>query len=386
VALKTAQRGLIPPFIVMDVMRAANAREAAGEDVLHLEVGQPGTPAPRGVTQAVADLVGREVLGYTDAFGISALRARIAGHYSATYGVQVPGERVVVTTGSSGAFVLTFLAAFDVGDRVALASPGYPAYRNILSAFGVEVVELLVGPESNFQPTPDIVRAAGPLAGLIIASPSNPTGTMIHRAELDALVGHCRDNDIRLVSDEIYHGITYDEAAETALAFTDDAVVINSFSKYFSMTGWRLGWMVVPPDLARSVECLAQNLFISPPAISQHAGVAAFDCSEELEANIAKYRANRDLLLAELPKAGFDDLASADGAFYIYAEVSRLTNDSPDFCRRMLAETGIAATPGTDFDPERGHRYVRFSFAGETEVMAEAATRLGRWIQKSEPG
>ncbi len=378
-ALKVAKRGMVPPFIVMDVMRAANAREAAGEDVLHLEVGQPGTGAPQGVVDAIAALVGKQPLGYTDAFGIPQLRIRIAEHYQDAYGVHVDMDRVVVTTGSSGAFVLSFLAAFDPGDRVALASPGYPAYRNILTALGIDVVELSVGPETNFQPTPDIIAGCGQIDGLIVASPSNPTGTMMTRRDLEAVVEFCSERGIRLVSDEIYHGITYDTAAETALAFTEDAIIINSFSKYFSMTGWRLGWMIVPPDLLRAVECLAQNLFISPPAISQYAGAAAFDCGDELRANVARYRDNRDLLLAELPKAGFDKLASADGAFYIYAEVSALTNDSSEFCRRMLSETGIAATPGTDFDPGRGHRYVRFSFAGETATMAEAAARLRRW-------
>lgn len=378
--LKVAKRGLIPPFIVMDVMRAANAREAAGGAVYHLEVGQPGTGAPAGVLDAVRDVVGRDVLGYTDAFGLPALRRRIEQHYRETYGIEVEAENIVVTTGSSGAFVLAFLAAFEAGDRVALASPGYPAYRNILAALGCEVVEIPVGRETNFQPTPALLEALpAPVDGLILASPSNPTGTMVSPDELAALTGYCRDRGIRLVSDEIYHGITFAERAETALATSNDAIVVNSFSKYFSMTGWRLGWMVVPGELRRAVECLAQNLFISPPAISQHAGIAVFDCIDELEANVRRYAENRALLLAELPKAGFDDLASADGAFYIYADVSRLTNDSPGFCQRMLAETGVAATPGTDFDPGRGHNFVRFSFARETGMIAEAAQRLIDW-------
>ncbi|MDA1088746.1 MAG: pyridoxal phosphate-dependent aminotransferase [Proteobacteria bacterium] len=382
--LKVAKRGAIPPFIVMDVMRAANEREAQGEDVLHLEVGQPGTSAPGPVLDAAKDALSSDLLGYTDALGLWDLRHRIARHYQEFYGVSVEAGRIVVTTGSSGGFVLAFLSAFEAGDRVALASPGYPAYRNILNALGVEVVDLETGPETNFQPTPELLDRAArgspkPLDGLIIASPSNPTGTMIHAAELKDLVEYCRDKGIRLISDEIYHGITYGEAAETVLAHMDDAVVINSFSKYFSMTGWRLGWMVVPRDLLRSIECLAQNLFISPPTLSQRACLKVFDCRDELDANVAHYGENRALLLERLPKAGFDKLASADGAFYIYADIADLTNDSQDFCARMLAGTGVAATPGVDFDPGRGHRYMRFSFAGQLAVMAEAADRLGRW-------
>ncbi|MEK9755268.1 MAG: aminotransferase class I/II-fold pyridoxal phosphate-dependent enzyme, partial [Rhodospirillaceae bacterium] len=325
---------------------------------------------------------------YTDSFGVPALRERIGRHYREVYGVDVATESIVVTTGSSAAFVLSFLAAFDVGDRVALASPGYPAYRNILNALGIEVVDIPTGADSNFQPTlPVLERALAVLEaetgkgvdGLIVASPSNPTGTMLTPDELAALVRYSADKGIRFVSDEIYHGITYGRAAETALKFGRDVVVINSFSKYFSMTGWRLGWMVLPPDLLRAVECLGQNLFISPPTISQHAGIAAFDCNAELDANVARYARNRELLLQRLPKARFDKLASADGAFYIYADVGDLTNDSPEFCRRMLAETGVATTPGTDFDPVRGHRSVRFSFAGEEADMAEAAERLIAW-------
>ncbi|MDP6883916.1 MAG: pyridoxal phosphate-dependent aminotransferase [Rhodospirillales bacterium] len=378
--LKTADRGRVPPFIVMDVMRAANEAEARGERVLHLEVGQPSTGAPALVVERAKAALGRERLGYTDALGIPALRQGIAGHYRTAYGMEVDWRRVVVTTGSSGAFILAFLAAFDVGDRVALASPGYPAYRNILQAQGVDVVDLAVGPETNFQPTPEILDAVdGGLDGLIVASPSNPTGTMMGKADLKSLCTYCAAAGIRVVSDEIYHGITYDEAASSALAFTDDALVINSFSKYFSMTGWRLGWMVVPENLLRPVECLAQNLFISPPSLSQHAAVAAFDCADELDGHVVRYGRNRALLLAELPKANFHKLASADGAFYIYADVGHLTNDSQEFCQRMLTETGVAATPGVDFDPARGNRFVRFSFAGSTEHMAAAARVLRDW-------
>jgi len=380
--LKASQRGVIPPFITMDVMREADALEAKGEGVLHLEVGQPGSSAPKAVLEAAETALKEDKLGYTTALGTPALTERISCHYQKIYGARVSPEQVVVTTGSSGGFVLAFLAAFDAGNRVVLASPGYPAYRNILKALGIEVVDLQVGPDSNFQPTPELLEreaASRTIDGLIIASPSNPTGTMIHAGELEALVTYCRDKGIRLISDEIYHGITYGEPAETVLRFGHDAIIVNSFSKYFSMTGWRLGWMVVPEDLLRSIECLAQNLFISPPTLSQHAAIKAFDCRDELDANVARYAENRKLLLKNLPEAGFHTLAPADGAFYIYADISHMTNDSQDFCRRMLVETGVAATPGLDFDPGRGNRFMRFSFAGALSDMIEAAERLQKW-------
>jgi aspartate/methionine/tyrosine aminotransferase len=379
--LKAAKRGAIPPFIVMDVMSAAAERARAGGDVLHLEVGQPSTPAPAKVIAAARAALDTEVLGYTLALGIPVLRERIARHYAETYGITVPAGRVVVTTGSSGGFLLAFLSAFEAGDRVALAAPGYPAYRNILRAVGVEPVELLTGPETRFQPVPALLdRLDPPVDGLIVASPANPTGTMLAPDDLAALAAWCEDRGIRLISDEIYHGITFGQPAATAAACSDRAIVINSLSKYYSMTGWRIGWMVAPKDLLRSVECLGQNLFISAPTLSQHAAVAAFDCAEELDANVARYAENRRLLLEELPKAGFDRLAPVDGAFYIYADIGHLTNDSQAFCRRMLAETGVAATPGVDFDPVRGHATMRFCFAGTTQDMAEAAARLGRWL------
>lgn len=380
-ALKVASRGrAVSPFIVMDVMRAAGQREAAGEQVLHLEVGQPGTPAPRKVLDAAKAALDSDLIGYTDARGIASLRRRIAQHYQESYGLSVDPERIMVTTGSSGGFLLSFLAAFDPGDRVALAAPGYPAYRNILQALGIEPVLLPSELEHGFQPTVDLLeRTAGRLDGLIVASPSNPTGTMLGGDALAALADYCAARDIRFISDEIYHGISYGKTAESALAYSPDAVIINSFSKYFSMTGWRLGWMVLPEDLLRPAECLAQNLFISAPALSQLAGQAAFDCSDVLDGYVATYARNRALLLEELPKAGFSRMAPADGAFYIYADVSDLTDDSDAYCRRMLAETGVAATPGVDFDPARGHHFVRFSFAGPEADIAEAARRLKSW-------
>lgn len=383
-ALKRSARGQVPPFIVMDVMAEANRREVAGEDILHLEVGQPSTGAPSGVIEVAQAALVNDKLGYTEALGIDPLRARIAQYYGDTHDIDLATDRVVVTTGSSGGFLLAFLSAFDVGDRVALADPGYPAYRNILAALGIEAVAIPAALEDRYQPTPDLLdrvaRESGAIDGLIVASPANPTGTMLPAAEMKALTGYCDANGIRLISDEIYHGITYEGAGETALSFTDDAFIVNSFSKYYSMTGWRVGWMVIPEDVHRSVECLAQNLFISVPALSQHAACAAFDCSEELDVNVARYAANRELLLRELPKAGLDRLAPADGAFYIYAEIGHLTNDSEAFCRQILAETGVALAPGTDFDRERGRATVRISFAGDTPTMADAARRLQSWL------
>jgi aspartate/methionine/tyrosine aminotransferase len=379
-ALKRARRGRIPPFIAMDVLRAANERAASGEDVLHLEVGQPSTSAPSRVLDAARTALEREALGYTDALGLPALREAIAAHYRRSHGVALDAERVVVTTGSSGAFLLGFLAAFEPGDRIAMVSPAYPAYRNILTALDLVPVELPVGPAERYQMSLDLLaREAKALAGVIVASPANPTGTMLGADQLGAIAGYCRNMGVRLVSDEIYHGIVYGAPAATALAMSDEAIIVNSFSKYFSMTGWRLGWMVVPKDLLRTIECLAQNLYISPPSLSQHAAIAAFASLDELDANVARYAENRALLLAELPKAGLARFAPADGAFYLYADVSHLTNDSRDFCQRMLREIGVACTPGIDFDPARGHTTLRLSFAGTRETIAEAARRLKAW-------
>ena len=379
-ALKRGARGQIPSFLVMDVLREANRLAGGGADILHLEVGQPSTGAPEGVVAEATRLLRASPLGYTDALGLPRLRERIADHYRAMYGVSVDPAQVAVTVGASGAFLLGFLAAFDAGDRVALAAPGYPAYRHILTALDIEVVELEATEEDRFQPTPALLdKVEGRIDGLIVASPSNPTGTMMSPDEFATLAAYCAARGIRLVSDEIYHGITYGRTATTAAAIAPEALVINSFSKYFSMTGWRLGWMIVPPDLVRAVECLAQNMVISAPTLSQAAAIAAFDCHDELQANIRRYAANRELLLNELPKAGFSHFAPPDGAFYLYADVGNLTNDSQEFCRRMLVETGVAAAPGKDFDGGRGNRFVRFSFAGSTETMASAAERLAAW-------
>jgi aspartate/methionine/tyrosine aminotransferase len=363
----------------MDVLRAANERQAARGDVIHLEVGQPGTGAPAPVIEAARAALDAEKLGYTDALGIAPLRERIAGHYRAWYGVEVPSERIVVTTGSSAGFVLSFLAAFDPGDRVALVEPCYPCYKNILHAFGIEPVALPGTEATRYQPSVELLEAAGPLDGLIVASPSNPTGTMLDPDHLVAISDYCRARGIRFISDEIYHGIVYSAPAATVAGLDPDAVIINSFSKYFSMTGWRIGWMILPPDLLRPVECLAQNLFVSAPSLSQFAAVAAFDSHDELEANVAVYARNREILLDGLPKAGFDRLAPADGAFYLYADIAERTNDAQRFCQRMLAETGVATTPGVDFDPTRGHTQMRFSYCAATADIEEAVRRLQGW-------
>jgi aspartate/methionine/tyrosine aminotransferase len=380
--LRASRRGLVPPFIAMDVLRAANEGEAAGADVIHLEVGQPATAAPEPVLEAARRALAAGRIGYTDALGIAPLRQAIAANYEAQYGVAVDPAEVVVTTGSSAAFMLAFVAAFEAGDRVAVAVPGYPAYRNILTALEIEPVLITVGENAHYQPAPELLADMGALDGLIIASPANPTGTMIGAADLARLAGYCRDHGIRLVSDEIYHGITYEAAATTARAFGREAIIVNSFSKYYSMTGWRLGWMLVPPDLARSVECLAQNFYISPPALSQTAAISVFGCCAELDGHVARYRANRDRLADTLSAAGLTRFAPAEGAFYLYVDISDLTRDSEGFCRRLLAETGVAVTPGLDFDPIDGGGWVRFSFAGSTEEVAKAAHRLQGWLPR----
>ncbi len=383
--LKVGHAAAAPPFMVMDVIAAANARQArltSGEPhVIRMEVGQPATGAPAGaVAAAAAALRAGDPMGYTEALGRRSLRERIAAHCLHWYGLTIPIERVAVTVGASAGFPLAFLAAFDRGDRVALASPFYPPYLNILTALGMVPVVMQTTAATRYQPTVAMLDALDPRPdGLVVASPCNPAGTMLHPDELRELARWCDANGVRLVSDEIYHGLNYDSPLATAAAFSPHAVVINSFSKYFSMTGWRIGWMLLPEDLVRPVECLAQNLFISAPHISQVAAEAAFDCHDELRANIARYRRSRDHLLATLPQAGFDRLGPAEGAFYLYADVTDRTNDSVAFCARMLAETSVAATPGVDFDRERGNRFLRFSYCGAEADMREAAERLLRW-------
>jgi aspartate/methionine/tyrosine aminotransferase len=384
-ALKIGRGASAPPFMVMDVISAANARAAAlpagAPHVIRMEVGQPGTGAPAGAVEAgVAALRSGAALGYTEAFGRRPLRERIVAHYRAWYGLDVPLEHVAVTVGASGAFPLAFLAAFDPGDRVALAAPFYPPYVNILTALGMQPVVLEAGPETRFQPSVALLEALDPPPdGLIVASPCNPAGTMLHPEELAAIARWCDAHGVRLISDEIYHGLHYDSAIATAAAFSGSAVVVNSFSKYFSMTGWRVGWLLLPRDLVRPVECLAQNLFISAPHLSQIVAEAAFDCGPELEANVARYRRSRDHLLRALPEAGFSRLSPAEGAFYLFADIADRSNDSETFCARMLAEAGVAVSPGVDFDRTRGRRFLRFSYCGPEADMREAAARLLAW-------
>ena len=378
--MSLSQRGEIPPFVVMEVAKAAVELERAGRPVFHLEVGQPSTPAPATARAAAAKALDEDILGYTLATGVLKLRSRIADHYRRVHGINVPVDRIVATTGSSGGFLLAFLAAFDGRARVAIAAPSYPCYRNILGALDVEVVAIPCGPETRYQLTPalieDCARIGGAFDGIIVASPSNPTGSIISRAEMKALTDYCRAARMTLISDEIYQGVQYDTPVTSAAALDEEAIVLNSFSKYFSMTGWRIGWMVTPPSLLRGVEKLAQNFFISPPTLSQIAATAAFDATDELEAHVRRYRANRDIVLAGLPALGIHEFAPPDGAFYVYADVSHLTDDSVRFCSDLLQATGVAITPGVDFDRERGHRTVRISYCTATEAVAEAMRRI----------
>jgi aspartate/methionine/tyrosine aminotransferase len=368
----------------MDVMAAAARRVATGGDVVHMEVGEPGTAPPRRAREAVARALEAGPVGYTQALGTAELRTRIARHYQDRHGLTVDPGRIIVTMGSSAGFILAFLAAFEVGDRLAVQTPGYPAYRNTTVALGLSPVILETSAWTRWAPTPEMVHAAHmetPLKGLLVASPNNPTGTVISRRDLSALAATCRELGLWFVSDEIYHGLTYGETETCALAVEPDAIIINSFSKYWCMTGWRIGWMVVPERLVRPIERLTQNLFISAPYLSQVAALAAMDATEELEIYRAAYAANRSLLTRELPKLGFDEVLPMDGAFYAYCSVARFTNDSPEFAGRLLAETGIAATPGVDFDPARGHRYLRFSYAGTTQDVEQTVERLRAWLK-----
>ncbi|MGK8235920.1 pyridoxal phosphate-dependent aminotransferase [Roseovarius sp. MS2] len=377
--MRNSTRSQIDPFIVMDVMEAARRAEAAGRDIIHMEVGQPGTSAPEGARAALARTMATEPMGYTVALGLPALRARIAQLYGDWYNLDLNPERVVITPGSSGAFILAFTALFDAGDRVGIGAPGYPSYRQILRALDLVPVDIETAAENRLQPVPDDLQGQD-LQGLLVASPANPSGTMLDRAALGGLIAAAEGQGAAFISDEIYHGIEYERRAVSALEITDDCYVINSFSKYFSMTGWRIGWMVVPEDHVRVIERLAQNLFICPPHVSQVAALAAMDCSEELEANMAVYRRNRALMLEGLPKAGFDRIAPPDGAFYVYADVSHLTQDSRAFAAEILEHAGVAVTPGLDFDPLRGAGTLRFSYARATADIEEGLTRLRQFM------
>lgn len=382
---RVALRAGIPPFHVMDVWLAAAERQRTHGDLVNLSAGQPSVGAPEPVRAAAARALQANKLGYTVALGTPELRSAIAGSYADRYGLSVDPDDVVVTTGSSGGFLLAFLACFDAGDRVAIASPGYPCYRNILTALGCEVVEIACGPETRFQPTAAMLaEIEGPLAGVIVASPANPTGTVLEPAELAAIATWCDAAGVRLISDEVYHGLVYDGAPQTSCAWetSRNAVVANSFSKYFAMTGWRLGWLLVPPALRRAVDCLTGNFTICPPVLAQHAAVAAFtpEAIAESDGHLRHYAANRALLLGGLRDMGIDRLAPTDGAFYVYADVAAHTDDSLAFCARLLSDTGLALAPGVDFDTERGNTCVRLSFAGPTADIDEALRRLRGWL------
>jgi len=389
--MKVSRRSHVPPFAVMQVLATANERRAAGHDVLNLCAGEPSTGASDVVREKAASLLRDADLGYTEAMGVPALRQEIAGHYRRWYDVDVDPARIAVTTGSSGGFLLAFLAAFDVGDRVALARPGYPAYKNILAALGCEVVELDCGPDTRYQPTVSQLMEAyygGGLDGLVVASPANPTGTMLPPAELAALARWCEEHDVRLISDEIYHGIAYstDVQQATAAMYTGSgSVVVNSFSKYWAMTGWRLGWLVLPDELVGPVDALAGNVALSPPALAQHAGVAAFSPAGYAAAadNVARYAASREALLDRVDELGWRPVAPADGAFYLYGNVAGFRDavggDSVTYCRRLLAEADVAITPGADFDTVHGGDWVRLSFAAAPDVVTRAVDRIVAW-------
>lgn len=381
--LRPSHRSAVAPFMAMDALREARALERAGRRIVHMELGEPGAPAPKRVRAAAEAALRDGRLGYGEALGDLRLRERIAAHYAARHGVEIRPERIIVTTGSSGGFMLALLAAFDAGARIAVTAPGYPAYANILSSLGIEAVPLDVGAQTRFAPTAAMLEAAHrekKIDGALFMSPANPTGAVIEREEFARICALCEAAGIVFISDEIYHGLEYGAPAETALRFSQNAIVVNSFSKYYAMTGWRLGWLVAPDELMRPLERLQQSLAVCAPTISQAAALAAFDATEELEENRAAYARNRALLLERLPAMGLDRFAPPDGAFYIYADVSAFTDDSMDFCKRLLVQAGVATTPGLDFDPGRGATTVRLSYAGAAADVAEGVARLGAWL------
>ncbi|WP_029067849.1 pyridoxal phosphate-dependent aminotransferase [Jonesia quinghaiensis] len=385
--MRASHRSEVPPFSVMQIIAQANARKAAGAPVINLCAGEPAAGASDVVRDEAARVLREGTMGYTESLGVPALRQALSEHYQRWYGVDVDPSRIAVTTGSSGGFVLAFLAAFDVGDRVALARPGYPAYANILRALGVEVVELPCGAQSRFQPTVEqleVMHQQSPLAGLVVASPANPTGTMISARELERIAQWCVARGVRLISDEIYHGITYPpgDVAASAASFSDEgAIVVSSFSKYWAMTGWRIGWLVLPPELVGPADALAGNVSLCPPALSQYAAVAAL--SEEgyraARADVDVYSLSRDVVVDALPALGWSDVAPADGAFYVWANISHSGLDSVTWCRRLLEEADVAMTPGVDFDRVAGHEWLRLSFAQRPQVMKQALERVINW-------
>jgi aspartate/methionine/tyrosine aminotransferase len=379
--MKNSTRGAVAPFIVMDVMEAARQAETEGRHIIHMEVGQPSTAAPQKALQYLKDSMDRDAMGYTVALGLPALRQKIAGLYGDWYDVDLNPARVVITPGSSGAFILSFTSLFDAGARVGIGAPGYPSYRQILRALDLVPVDIETQPENRLQPVASELVGQD-LAGLLVASPANPTGTMLDRAAISSLIHATHDAGGAFISDEIYHGIEHEAKAVSALEITDDCYVINSFSKYFSMTGWRVGWMVVPEDHIRQVERLAQNMFICSPHASQLAALAAMDAHDELQENLNVYRKNRALMMAGLPKAGFTKFAPPDGAFYVYVDVSEYTDDSLAFSKQILAEAGVAITPGLDFDPARGAGTLRLSYARRIADIEEGLSRLEKFMRK----
>lgn len=380
--LKLSSRSDIPMFQALDILRQVNERAAEGVDIKRMGAGQPCFGAPQGALDYAIEMIKRDpIQGYTEAVGMPSLRERIAAYYDSHYGVTISPNEVVIAAGSSSGFILDFLAAFDAGDRVLVTTPTYPAYRNILKSLNIEVVEIEARPEDNYQPTLELLQNCGKsFEGLIINSPSNPAGTMIDDAELKKICEWCDENGVRLISDEAYHGITYGHKAPTARKYSDNVIVLNTFSKYFAMTGWRMGWTVLPSDMVDRVKKLAESLFVSPPTISQHLAYKVFDHTDELDAYVAHYSKNRDILKEELPKAGLTNFTNAEGAFYVYADIHHLSNDSEQFCIKMLEEARVSTTPGIDFDLSRGHRGIRICYADSEESIRESCNRLKNWL------
>tara|TARA_Y100000591_G_scaffold180229_1_gene155655 strand:+ start:1070 stop:2209 length:1140 start_codon:yes stop_codon:yes gene_type:complete len=377
--MKNSKRSIVDSFIVMDVMEAARKAESKGQHIIHMEIGQPGTPAPKIAKEYLSKEIHSNNLGYTVSLGLPELRKKISKLYGEWYNLDLNPERVVVTNGSSGAFILSFTSLFDSRDRIGIGSPGYPSYRQILKSLDLVPVDIQTEMYNNFQPVPSDIKNNS-IKGLLVASPANPTGSMLDKQSLKNLINSASENNVSFISDEIYHGIEYEKKATTALEITDDCYVINSFSKYFSMTGWRVGWMVVPESHVRQVERLSQNLFICPPHASQITALAALDASEELEQNVNIYKKNREILINELPNMGFKNFSPPDGAFYIYVDVSKFTNDSLEFTKQILDKVGVAITPGLDFDQKRGNTTIRFSYARSTEDIIEGTKRLKKFM------
>ena len=379
--MKKSKRSNVDPFIVMDVMESARKAEANGKHVIHMEVGQPGTPAPKRAKQFISDEISNNDLGYTVTLGLPELRNRISKLYGDWYNVDLNPDRIIITTGSSGAFILSFAALFDVGDRVGIAAPGYPSYRQILKSQDLIPVDIFTELQNKFQPIPKDIKENN-LNGLLVASPANPTGSMLDKKKLEELINTAHENKVSFISDEIYHGIQYENNPTSALEISNECYVINSFSKYFSMTGWIVGWMIVPEDNVRQVEILSQNLFICPPHVSQLTALSAMDAKEELNTNVEVYKKNRSILLEELPKAGLNKFSPPDGAFYIYIDISEYSKDSLNFCREVLDKAGVAITPGLDFDQKRGNSTIRFSYARSTEDIVEGANRIKKFMKE----